>query len=43
MIGLMKTCAKLGISFYQFLGDRFRIPGALPIQWLPDLIAAAPA
>ena len=43
MLGLMKTCAKLGVSFYQFLGDRFGIPGATPIPWLPDLVIAAPA
>jgi len=24
----MKTCAKLSVSFYQFLGDRFAVPGA---------------
>jgi len=43
MLGLMKTCAKLGVSFYQFLGDRFAIPGATPVPWLPDLVIAAPA
>ena len=43
MLGLMKTCAKLRVSFYQFLGDRFAVPGAPTIQWLPDLVMAAPA
>ena len=43
MLGLMKTCAKLGVSFYHFLGDRFAVPGAPHIQWLPDLVIAAPA
>ena len=43
MLGLMKTCAKLGVSFYQFLGDRFGIPGETHVPWLPDLVIAAPA
>ena len=28
MLGLYKTCKKLRISFYQFLGDRLGIPGS---------------
>ncbi len=28
MLGLIKTCAKLDLSFYQFLGDRFAVPNA---------------
>lgn len=43
MIGLLKTCAKLRISFYQFLGDRFAVPGTPHVQWLPDLVRHAPA
>lgn len=43
MIGLLKTCAKLRISFYQFLGSRFAVPGAPQVQWLPDLVRRAPA
>ncbi len=43
MIGLLKTCAKLRISSYQFLGDRFAVPGAPHVQWLPDLVRNAPA
>jgi len=43
MLGLLKTCAKLGVSFYQFLGDRFAVPGAPRIPWLPELVTAAPA
>ena len=27
MLGLMKTCRKLGLSFYHFLGDRLGISG----------------
>jgi hypothetical protein len=45
LLGLMKTCRKLGVSFYRYLGDRPRVPGAEPIPPLPDLVrqAAAPA
>jgi hypothetical protein len=31
LLGLMKTCRKLGFSFYRYLGDRLRVPGAAPI------------
>jgi hypothetical protein len=36
MLGLYKTCKKLRISFYQFLGDRLGIPGSkvAPLQSL---------
>lgn len=36
MLGLYKTCKKLRISFYQFLGDRLGIPGSKipPLQTL---------
>jgi len=27
MLGLMKTCRKLGVSFYHFLGDRLGLAG----------------
>ena len=45
MLGLMKTCRKLGISFFRYLGDRLRVPGAMPVPQLPDLVrqAATPA
>ena len=43
MLGLLKTCSKLGVSYYRFLGDRFDIPGASSVPWLPDLVIAAPA
>ena len=44
-LGLMKTCAKQGISFWDYLGDRLRVPDAPPIPYLPDLVRqrAAPA
>ena len=38
MLGLMKTCSKLGISSYRYLGDRLQVPGALTIPALPDLV-----
>ena len=37
-LGLMKTCDKLGVSFWDYLGSRLDIPGAPPILPLPDLI-----
>ncbi|MDE1915346.1 MAG: transposase [Sphingomonadales bacterium] len=43
MFGLMKTCAKLGVPFYRFLGDRFGIPGETSVPRLPHLVTAAPA
>jgi hypothetical protein len=45
MLGLMKTCNKLGVSFYRYLGDRLHIPGVIIIPPLPDLVhqAAIPA
>ena len=44
LLGLMKTCRKLGVSFYRYLGDRLRVPAAMPVPPLPDLVrqAAAP-
>jgi hypothetical protein len=43
MLGLLKTCAKLNVSFYRFLGDRFAVPGASPIPSLPLLVRLAAA
>lgn len=37
-LGLMKTCAKQGISFWDYLGDRLTAPDAPPIPYLPDLV-----
>ena len=37
-LSLMKTCAKLTISFWDYLGARLKIPNADPVPWLPDLI-----
>lgn len=37
-LGLMKTCAKLGIAFWDFLGHRLGVPEAQDVAYLPDLI-----
>jgi len=42
MIGLAKTCLKLNLSFYHFLGARLGIPGP-QIPPLPELIRHAPS
>jgi hypothetical protein len=39
-LGLAKTCAKLGLSFWDYLGDRLGIPGQRVIPYLPDLVRA---
>jgi hypothetical protein len=43
MLGLLKTCAKLGVCFYHFLGDRFAVTPARPIPSLAHLVRIAPA
>lgn len=43
MMGLLKTCAKLNVSFYRFLGDRFAVPDAPAIPGLAHLVWRAPA
>jgi len=45
LLGLMKTCRKLKVSFFRYLGDRLHVPGAVSIPPLPDLVrqAATPA
>jgi len=44
MLGLYKTCKKLRISFYRFLGDRLGIPGSdvPPLQSLVRPAAPVP-
>jgi Transposase IS66 family len=37
-LGLAKTCAKLGLSFWDYLGARLGIVGQAAIPYLPDLI-----
>jgi len=41
-LGLIKTCQKLGVSFFDYLGDRLAVPGAPLIAPLPELIRASP-
>jgi hypothetical protein len=43
-LGLLLTCAKLGVSFWDYLGDRLGVPGA-EAPFLPDLVRlrSAPA
>lgn len=43
MLGLMKTCAKLNVSFYRFLGHRFAVEGAAHVPSLPALVRLATA
>jgi hypothetical protein len=37
-LSLLKTCAKLGVSFWDYLGTRLKIPNVAAVPWLPDLI-----
>lgn len=37
-LGPMKTCAKLGIAFWDFLGHRLGVPSSPHVADLPDLI-----
>jgi hypothetical protein len=34
----MHTCTKLGIAFWDYLGDRIGVPGHPNVPILPDLI-----
>ena len=37
-LSLLKTCSKLAISFWDYLGAKLKIPDAERVPWLPDLI-----
>jgi hypothetical protein len=39
--GLSKTCTKLGIAFWDYLGARLAVPDAPTIPYLPDIVAAS--
>ena len=41
LLGLMKTCRKLGVSFFEYLGCRLRVQTARPIPPLEHLVSAA--
>jgi hypothetical protein len=43
LLGLMKTCRKLGVSFWRYLGNRLCVPDAEPIPPLPGLVRQAAA
>jgi len=43
ILGLLKTCRKLGVSYYRFLGDRLGVPRAIHVAPLPDLVRLAKA
>jgi hypothetical protein len=37
-LSLLKTCSKIAIAFWDYLGARLKIPDAERVPWLPDLI-----
>ena len=37
-LGLAKTCTKLGIAFWDYLGARLKIPDQPAIPSLPDIV-----
>src|ERR1019366_998173 len=37
-LGLAKTCTKLGVAFWDYLGSRLRVPAQRPIPHLPGLV-----
>jgi hypothetical protein len=37
-LGLMKTCKKLGLPFWDYLGNRLKVPTATHVPPLPDLV-----
>ena len=37
-LGRPKTCAKQGVSFWDCLGDRLKVPDAPAVAYLPDLV-----
>ena len=38
-LGLAKTCAKLGIGFWDYLGNRLAVPQCQPVSYLPALVS----
>jgi hypothetical protein len=42
-LGLAKTCAKLGITFWDYLGARLEIADNPAVAYLPDLVTQLPA
>ncbi len=42
-LGLAKTCAKLGIAFWDYLGARLLVPGSATIPFLPEIVSVCVA
>jgi hypothetical protein len=42
-LGLMKTCQKLGVSFWSYLGSRLNVQDSETVPALPDLVRARAA
>jgi transposase IS66 family protein len=38
-LGLAKTCAKFGIGFWTYLGDRLAVPDCQPVPYLPGVVS----
>ena len=38
-LGLAKTCAKLGIAFWDYLGSRLQVPNHAAIPYLPTIVS----
>jgi hypothetical protein len=41
LLGLMKTCRKLRVAFFEYLGHRLGVEDARPVSPLADLVRAA--
>ena len=41
LLGPIKTCNKLKVSFFRYLGDRLHVPGAIVVPPLSDLVRQA--
>jgi hypothetical protein len=41
-LGIAKTCAKLGISFWEYLGARLAVVGNAAVPYLPELVSQNP-
>jgi len=37
-LGIAKTCAKLGISFWHYLGERLKVANSPDVPYLPDIV-----
>ena len=42
-LGLAKTCAKLGIALWDYLGARLLVPGSATIPFLPEIVSVRAA